>query len=72
MAPKRVPARLLDLIPRTGRVPKPKVGAYAFVDYGVAAEPWHERYIAGVVDGQKCVCVTPDLDVIEEVLYAPP
>ena len=24
------------------------------------------------MEGQKCVCVTPDLDVIEEVLDAPP
>ena len=38
----------------------------------MAAEPWHERYVAGVVAGQKCICVTPDLEVIEEVLDAPP
>ena len=38
----------------------------------MAAEPWHERYVAGVLDGQKCVCVTPDLDIVEEVLDVPP
>ena len=42
------------------------------MDYGVAAEPWHERYVAGIVEGQKCVCVTPDLEIIEEVLDVPP
>ena len=42
------------------------------MDYGVAAEPWHERYVAGVLEGQKCVCVTPDHDVVEEVLDVPP
>ena len=70
--PPKAAKRFLDLLPRAGRVPTPTVGIYAFVDYGVAAEPWHERYVAGVLDGQKCVCVTPDLDIVEKVLDVPP
>ena len=71
MAPKKK-KKLLELIPRPGAVPVPKVGTYAFVDYGVAEEPWHERFVVKVVKDHKCVCITPDELVLEENLNVPP
>ena len=44
------------------------VGTYRFVDYGVAQERWHERYVLRVVEGQTCVMLTSDGDVLRETL----
>ena len=54
----------LILIPRSGRVRKPVVGTYMFVDYGVAREPWHERFVLKVVEGHRCVVLTADGEVL--------
>ena len=62
----------LVLIPRSGRVRKPVVGTYMFVFYGVAKEPWHERFALRVVEGQTCVVLTPDGEVLRETLDSPP
>ena len=44
----------------------------AFLDYGEAWEPWHERYVFGLVEGRVSVVITPDMDVFEEPLeYMP-
>ena len=39
-----------------------------FVDYGVAKEPWHERYVYAVLENKHCVVITPDYDVYVDVL----
>ena len=46
--------------------PTPIGGRFAFVDYGVEAEPWHERYLFEVLDGTRVVIITPDEDVYVE------
>ena len=41
-------------------------------DYGVAKEPWHARFVLRVVEGQTCVGLTPDGEVLRETLGSPP
>ena len=43
-----------------------------FVDCGVAREPWHERFVLWVVEGQTCVVLTPDGEILRETLDSPP
>ena len=62
----------LVLIPRSGRVRQPLDGTYMFVDYGVAKEPWHERFVLRVVEEQTCVVLTPDGEVLRETQDSPP
>ena len=47
--------------------PEPVTGRFAFVDYGVDSEPWHERFIFEVLENRHCVVITPDEDVYVEV-----
>ena len=42
------------------------------MDYGVAEEPWHERFIFEVVENRYCVVITPDYDVYVEVMQVGP
>ena len=42
----------LPLIPKLEGVKQPTAGTYLFVDYGVVAEPWHERYVLKVIYGR--------------------
>ena len=46
----------------------------AYLDYGVAGEPWHERLVVEVLDAadQLAVIMTPDHDIYCEVLAVPP
>ena len=37
-----------------------------YVDYGVAGEPWHERLIVALGDGERVYVLTPDADVFPE------
>ena len=62
----------LRLIPRPGKVKRPTAGTYLFVDYGVAAEPWHERYVLKVIHGYEAIALTPDGEVIREKFDVPP
>ena len=41
---------------------------YAYVDYGVAGEPWHERCLVRRVWGATWIICTPDMDVYAEDL----
>ena len=47
----------------TIQTPSPVAGRFMFVDYGVAGEPWHERYIFDVLENRHAICITPDYDV---------
>ena len=38
------------------------------MDYGVAGEPWHERYVFSVLENKHAVVITPDYDVHVEVI----
>ena len=48
--------------------PRPITGRFMYVDYGVAGEPWHERFIFEVLENRHCVVITPDYDVYVEVM----
>jgi hypothetical protein len=51
----------------------PVEGQYLFVDYGVVAEPWHERLILKRCgESSDFVILTPDNDVYVETLAVPP
>ena len=47
--------------------PAPIAGRFAFVDYGVVGEPWHERYICEVLPAHQAIVITPDYDVYVEI-----
>ena len=51
--------------------PTPISGPFAFVDDGVAGEPWHERLVLGHVTGSSYIIVTADNGVYEEELSFP-
>ena len=48
--------------------------SWCWVDYGEAAEPWHERYVDAWLDQDESLAmvVTPDHDVFDEKLRCPP
>ena len=48
--------------------PQPIAGRFMFVDYGVAGEPWHERWVFEVLENRHAVIVTPDHEVYVEVM----
>ena len=48
--------------------PQPIAGRFMFVDYGVAGEPWHERWVFEVLENRHAVVVTPDHEVYVEVM----
>ena len=48
--------------------PRAITGRFMYVDYGVAGEPWHERFIFEVLENRHCVVITPDYDVYVEVM----
>ena len=52
----------------TVQTPQPIAGRFMFVDYGVAGEPWHERWIFEVLENRHAVIVTPDHEVYVEVM----
>ena len=45
---------------------------FAYLDYGVAGEPWHERWLAHHVRDSDYVVITPDHDVYVETIAVPP
>ncbi len=51
--------------------PRPP-GTWAYIDYGVAGEPWHERLLLGWVGRQDYVVWTPDRDTYAETIDSPP
>ena len=59
-------ARLLPST--TVQNPQPIAGRFMFVDYGVAGEPWHERWVFEVLENRHAVIVTPDHEVYVEVM----
>ena len=52
--------------------PRPVTGRFMFVDYGMAEEPWHERFIFEVLENRYCVVITPDYDAYVEVMQVGP
>ena len=41
---------------------------YAYVDYAVEAEPWHERLVLCHITAQEYVVISPDFDMYVEDL----
>ena len=54
------------------RNPSAKPQIFVYLDYGVAGEPWHERWVAYHIGGRDYIVITPDLDVYVETLAVPP
>ena len=62
----------MPLIPKPGKAKRPTAGTYLFVDYGVAAEPWHEWYVLQVIHGHEAIALSSDGEVIREKFDVPP
>ena len=57
---------------RNGKLPGWITGERVLLDYGEAAEPWHERLLLRKVAANDWVVLTPDMDVYVEEIAVPP